>query len=153
MIFVCCVFPSVVNMEGMVNLLLKVGETVSQEQDYHTELKMNWNMLWAFEHLLLYEPRSGNSMGFPGGSVVKNLPAMQGTQLWSLGQEDALDKGMATHSSILAWRIPGTEEPGRLQSMGSDTTEMTKQQQQQQQQGMVYSKNCFSSHLFWSEIC
>ena len=153
MIFVCCVFPSMVNIEGMVNLLLKGGETVAQEQDYHTELKMNWNMLWAFQHLLLYEPGSGNSMGFPGGSVVKNLPAMQETQLWSLGREDALDKGMATHSSILAWRIPGTEEPGRLQSMGSDTTEMTKQQQQQQQQGMVHSKNCFSSHLFWSEIC
>ena len=44
---------------------------------------------------------------------------MQGTQVWSLGQEDSLEKGMATHSSILAWRIPGMEEPGRLQSMGS----------------------------------
>ena len=85
-------------------------------------------------------------MGFPGGSVVKNLPAMQETQLGSLGRGDALDKGMATHSSFLAWRIPGTEEPGGLQSMGSDTTEMTKQQQQQQ--GMVYSKNCFFQPSF-----
>ena len=52
----------------------------------------------------------------------------------SLGQEDPLDEGMATHSSILAWRTPWTEEPGGLQSMGSqlDTTEVTKQQQQQQ---------------------
>ena len=47
---------------------------------------------------------------------VKNLSAMQETQVWSLGQEDPLEKGMATHSSILAWRIPWTEEPGGLQS-------------------------------------
>ena len=53
---------------------------------------------------------------------VKNLPAMQETQeTWvqSQGREDPLEKRMATHSSILAWRIPWTEEPGRLQSMGS----------------------------------
>ena len=50
--------------------------------------------------------------------MVKNLPAMQGTQVQSLDQEDPLEKGMATHSSILAWTIPWTEEPGRLQSMG-----------------------------------
>ena len=50
--------------------------------------------------------------------MVKNLPVMQETGVRSLGQEDALEKGMATHSSILAWRIPETEEPGGLQSMG-----------------------------------
>ena len=61
--------------------------------------------------------------------MVKNLPAMQETQeTWvqSLGWEDPLEEGMATHSSILAWRIPWREEPGGLQSMGhkgSDTTE------------------------------
>ena len=55
--------------------------------------------------------------GFPGGSVVKNLPAMQETQVRSLDQEDALEKAMATHFSILAWEIPSTEEPGKLQSM------------------------------------
>ena len=58
--------------------------------------------------------------------TVKNLPAMQETWVWSLGWEDPLEKGMATHSSILAQRIPWTEEPGGLQSMGhkeSDTTE------------------------------
>ena len=49
---------------------------------------------------------------------VKNLPAMQETQVWSLGWEDPLRKGMATHSSILPWRIPRTEEPGGLWSMG-----------------------------------
>ena len=51
--------------------------------------------------------------------MVKNLPAMQETLVQSLGQEDALETGMATHSSILAWRIPWTEEPDGLQSMGS----------------------------------
>ena len=49
--------------------------------------------------------------------TVKHLPAMWKTQVQSLGQEDFLEKEMATHSSILAWKIPGVEEPGRLQSM------------------------------------
>ena len=49
--------------------------------------------------------------------TVKNPPAIQETQVQSLGQEDPLEKGMATHSSMLAWRIPCTEEPGELQSM------------------------------------
>ena len=57
--------------------------------------------------------------------MVKNLPAMRETQVQSLGWEDPLEKGMATHSNILAWRTPWTVEPGRLQSIGSqlDTTE------------------------------
>ena len=50
--------------------------------------------------------------------TVKNLPAMQETWVQFLGQEDALEKGMATHSSILAWSIPWTEEPGGLESTG-----------------------------------
>ena len=50
--------------------------------------------------------------------MVKNLPAMQETWVRSLGMEGSLEKGMATHSSVLAWRIPWTEEPGGLQSMG-----------------------------------
>ena len=54
--------------------------------------------------------------------MVKNPPAMQKIQetwVWSMGQEDSLEEGVATHSSILAWRIPWTEEPAGLQSMGS----------------------------------
>ena len=51
--------------------------------------------------------------------MVKNLPAKQETWIRSLGKEDSLGKEMATHSSIFAWKIPGTEEPGGLQSMGS----------------------------------
>ena len=50
--------------------------------------------------------------------MIKKLPAMQETQVRPLGGEDPLEKGMATHSSILTWRIPWTEKPGRLQSMG-----------------------------------
>ena len=72
--------------------------------------------------LEVFDVLSTSWSGFPGGSVVKNLPAMQEIQetwLWLLGREDPLKEGMATHSSILAWRIPWTEEPGGLQSMES----------------------------------
>ena len=51
--------------------------------------------------------------------MVKNPPAIQETQVQSLGQEDPLEKGVATHSSILAWEIPWPEEPGRIQCIGS----------------------------------
>ena len=67
-----------------------------------------------------------STKGFPGGSVVKNLVAKQEMQdMWilSLSQEDPLKEEMATHSSILAWEIPWTEEPGRLQSMGSQESQ------------------------------
>ena len=57
-------------------------------------------------------------MGSSAGSVVKNPPAMQEIQVQSVGQEDPLEKEMATHSSILAWEIPWTEEPGGLQVHG-----------------------------------
>ena len=57
--------------------------------------------------------------GFPGSSMVKNPPTMWETWVRSLGQEDPLEKEMATHSSILAWEIPWTEESGGLRSMGS----------------------------------
>ena len=56
---------------------------------------------------------------FPGGSVVKNIPANAGDAGSIPGWKDYLEKEMATHSSILAWEMPRTEEPGRLQSMGS----------------------------------
>ena len=64
-------------------------------------------LIWHWKHLTSLVAQT-----------VKNLPAMQETQVRSLGWEDPLDKEMATHSSILAWRIPWKEEPGRLQSMG-----------------------------------
>ena len=58
-------------------------------------------------------------ISLPGGSAVKNSPAMQETRVGSQGQADPLEKGMATHSSVLAGRIPWTEEPGELQSYSS----------------------------------
>ena len=56
---------------------------------------------------------------------MKNLPAMQETQVRFLGREDPLEKEMAIHSGILAWEIPWTEKPGRLQSIGSQESDMT----------------------------
>jgi len=58
-------------------------------------------------------------MSFLSGSVVKNLPAIQEMQVQSLGLKNPLEEEMATHSNILAWTIPWTEEPGRLQSIES----------------------------------
>ena len=65
-------------------------------------------------------------MGFPGGSIGKNLPAMK-EEIWvqSLGQKDPLEKAMPTPSSILAWEIPWTEEPGGLQAMCSQQLDRT----------------------------
>ena len=64
-------------------------------------------------------------MGFPGGLAVKNSPAMQETQAQSLDREDLLVKEMATHSSILAWEIPWMEDPGGLQPLGLQDSDMT----------------------------
>jgi len=74
----------------------------------------------AKENVLWYESLP-NTRGFPGGSVGKEFACNAGDlgSIWGLGWEDPLEKGMATHSSTLAWRIPWTEKPGRLQSMES----------------------------------
>ena len=105
------------------------------------EAKAAWKLLYSL-HLLV--PRlpwaltSDAACVFTGciyrceaySQTVKNLPVIQETWVQSLGWEDPLEKGMATHSSILTWRIPWTEEPGRLQSMEShrdSTTEAAKQ--------------------------
>ena len=78
---------------------------------------------WLLEYTAIRpfgeEPEKYSStMAFLVAQRIKHLPAMQETRVWSLGWEDPLEKKMATHSSILAWRIPWTEEPGRLQSTG-----------------------------------
>ena len=78
--------------------------------------------------LLALQKRSeGESLerGFRGASGGKNLPAVQKTQIRPLGQQDPLEKGMATDCSILAWRIPCTEWPGGLHSMGSKSVQHT----------------------------
>ena len=74
------------------------------------------SLFYIYNILNLFTKYQGASLV---AQSVKNLPAMQETQVQFLGQEDPLEKEMATHSSILAWRIPWTEEPGRLQSVGS----------------------------------
>ena len=73
------------------------------------------------------------SPGFPGGSEIKNPPPMQETQVGSLGQEDPLEKKMATHFSILAWKIPWMEKPGRLQPVGWQRVRLNLKTKQQQQ--------------------
>ena len=75
---------------------------------------------------------------------LKRLPTMQETRVQSLGQEDPLEKEMATHSSILAWRIPWTEEPGRLQSMES---------QSQTRLSDFTSPYVFLNHLTYNKVC
>ena len=69
-------------------------------------------------HVKFYIMKTTESLGFPGGSDDKASACKQETQVRSLGREDPLEKEIATHSSTLAWKIPWTEEPGGLQSMG-----------------------------------
>ena len=71
----------------------------------------------VYDHYLIYQ--TYRRQGLPRGSVVKNLPAAQEMQFRSLGQEGPLEEEMAAHSSVLAWEIAWTEEPGGVQSMGS----------------------------------
>ena len=78
--------------------------------------------------------------------TAKSLPAMQETQVRSLGWEDPLVKGIATLSSILAWTIPRTEEPGRLQSMGSQRVGHNRATSLSPQQGWGWWKGAFDSH-------
>jgi len=81
--------------------------------------------------------------------MVKNMPTVQETWVWSLGQEESLEKGVATHSSTLAWRIPWTEESGGLQSMGCqelDTAEWLTHTH------WVQRENEVEKNLLWTEI-
>ena len=77
--------------------------------------------MYAQALLYVYAPLSGSVLGITGqvALMVKILPSIVGDSVWSLGQEDLLEKEMATHSNILAGKIPSTEEPGGLQSQGS----------------------------------
>ena len=88
---------------------------------------ISWRKEWLPTPVFYYSPRGHKNLdtteqltlwAFLVTQMIKNLPAVKETQVWSLGQEDPLEKGMATHSRILVWRIPRTEEPGRLKSMG-----------------------------------
>ena len=84
--------------------------------------------------------------------MIKNLPAMQETWVRSLGWEDPLEKGVAAHSNILAWRIPWTEEPGGLQSMGSQELDTTEQLTQEKfHLSLSHKSNCFPYFHFFSQ--
>ena len=85
---------------------LDQGGHLAQARAIRFSFQEIWNQLWKAWTSLVAQ-------------MVKSLPIMWETRVQSLGQEDLLEKEMATHSSILAWKIPQTEEPGRLQSMGS----------------------------------
>ena len=105
--------------------LWKRGNTkIFLQEEKMSRIKTSSDMqeyVWFFSHPLLesfweYAPVKGALLV---AQMVKHLPIMQETLVWSLGQEDPLEKEMATHSSTLAWRIPWMEKPGELQSMGS----------------------------------
>ena len=81
-------------------------------------IEFSQSPLLICEKNISFFPSSIENTGFPGGSVVKNPPVNVGDQVRSLDQEDPLKKEMATHSSILAWKIPQTEEPGGPQLIG-----------------------------------
>ena len=74
---------------------------------------------------MLYPSATWEAQCCPGGSVSKESASNAEDQVWSLSQEDPLEKEMGTHSSILAWKIPWTEDPGGLQSMGSQESDTT----------------------------
>ena len=80
-------------------------------------------MLPSFKKFITNQHNTGlKILRSPGAQMVKNLPVIQETCIWSLGLENPLEKGIATHFSILAWRIQWTEEPGGLPSRGSQST-------------------------------
>ena len=94
--------------------------------------------------------RCRKNESFPGVSVVKNPPAIQETLVWSLGPKDPLEKKMATHSSILAWKIPWTEEPGVLQSIGM---QRVRHNLETEHTHTHTRKKCWPLEIFFSSMC
>jgi len=94
-------------------------------QRQHISLDKILDAFWWVDFMTVKWPYYWNSWASLIAQSVKNLSAMQETWVWFLGQEDPLEKEMATHFSILAWRIPQAEEPGRLQSMGLQESDRT----------------------------
>ena len=94
-----------------------------QEKNYIETLKEKqnfWNHCLVIRYMFMK-----STLNFPGGSVIKNLPTKQETQVQSLSWEDPLEKEMATHSSILDWEIPWTDKPGGLQSWSHQGLDVT----------------------------
>ena len=99
-------------------------------------------------HYGIFSSIHGFAWGFPGDSVVNNLTALQETWVRALDQEDRLEEEMATHSSILAWRIPWTEEPGGLQSTGSQSQTRLKQLSVHNGLALLGASNRMSPNIF-----
>ena len=91
------------------------GKKKTDMKKIHLQVYYHVRIVWTLLEVIYLKKNGASS----AAQMVKNLPAVQETQVWSLYWEDLLEKGMAAHSSILAWRIPLTEELGGLQSMGS----------------------------------
>ena len=92
---------------------------LSSERQTIIILREGWDFIQREEIVITYPKKRASLMA---QMVMQGLPVIQEIQIQSLGQEDPLEKGMATHPSILAWRIPWAEEPGRLQFIGSQRT-------------------------------
>ena len=92
---------------------------VRKEYSENANVSMFLNLVSLMVSFIYISLRTSSVPASLVAQMVKTLPAVLETQVWLLGGEDALEKGIATHSSILAWRIPWTEEPGGLWSMGS----------------------------------
>ena len=93
---------------------------------------------------------TGGERGFPGGSVIKNPSAKQQVWVWSPVQEDPLEKKMATHSSILAWRIPWTEEPGSCSPCGHKELDITESPNNKRRRRDRWKKG---QELRWTNMC
>jgi len=118
----------------LIKMFYDIQPQIMQKKKLY-KTKISSSMIYHKINIHIIPPRSKNrtfqkllplnytsysfSASFPGGSVAKNLPTIQETWVWFLGLEDPLETEIATHSSILAWKTPWTEEPGRLQCMGS----------------------------------
>ena len=94
----------------------------ASDLDYYDIEWFHWKWSEIILLVLRFHPTTA-FRGFPGGWDGKDLPTVRETWVWSLGQEDPLEKEMETHSSTLAWKIPWMEEHGRLQSMGPQRVE------------------------------
>ena len=134
-------------------LWIKRNTTLFKLSEYYLCISLTWFLsTWEVESdwesfLRIMEPRASLV-----AQMVKNPPAMQETWVRSLGQEDPLEEGMATHCSILAWRIPWTEELGGLQSLGSQRVghDWATQHKHGTRSKRISCMNSFTCLMFWS---
>ena len=103
---------------GLITSQQREGEKVETETNF-IFLGSKFTVDGDYSHEIKKLKDTCSLKGLPGGAVIKNLPTMRETRVQALSREDPLEKRMATHSSILPWRISWTEEPGRLKSIGS----------------------------------